>query len=163
MTQREEDRRRHPRFQCSGNAEMRSLSSGIRAVGKIENLSLGGCRIQVGDRHTFREGENVEMTFTVRQLPLRVQASIRQLHSSDAVGVAFTLLSERGRSQLQALIEELGEILRDQVESLIQYQSSVVAFPAAPPSSHPSPTVGPSQKEPPGFGTGPVPINRRPS
>ncbi len=64
---------------------MRALTSGLRATGKIENLSLGGCRILVEQPHGFRQGENVEMTFCVRQLPLRVQASIRQLHSGHAV------------------------------------------------------------------------------
>ena len=130
VAQREEDRRLHPRFQCSGKAEMRSLSSGARAAGQIENLSLGGCRILIGDRHNFREGENVEMTFCVRQLPLRVQASVRQAHAGNAVCVAFTLLTERGKGQLLALIDELAEILRDQVDSLIQYQSSLAAAPA---------------------------------
>jgi hypothetical protein len=102
----------------------------LRATGKIENLSLGGCRIQMADRHGFRQGEKVEITFIVRQLPLRVQASIRQLHPGNGVGVVFTLLSERGKRQLLDLIDELAELLRDQVDGLIQYQSSLAAVPA---------------------------------
>ena len=58
------------------------------------------------------------MTFCVRQLPVRVQGSVRQVHSDQAIGVEFTMLSQRGKRQLQELIEELAEILRDQVESL---------------------------------------------
>ncbi|HVT96763.1 MAG TPA: PilZ domain-containing protein [Acidobacteriaceae bacterium] len=124
VAQREEDHRQHPRFCCSGNAEIRSLASGLRVSGRIENLSLGGCRIRVENPRGFREAERVEMTFCVRQLPLRVQASIRQLESGHTLGVAFTLLSERGKVQLGALIEELAETLRDQVDTLAKYQSA---------------------------------------
>jgi hypothetical protein len=143
VAQREENRRQHPRFCCSGNAEIRSLASGLRASGKIENLSLGGCRIQLENARGFREAERVEMTFCVRQLPLRVQASIRQLDSGHTLGVTFTLLSERGKLQLMALIEELAETLRDQVDSLAKYQSA-----------------GSSDKDSTRTARGPVPIDR---
>jgi len=158
VAQKGEDRRASPRFQCSGDAEMRSLSSGIRAVGKIENLSLGGCLIHLANQHGFRKGETVEMTFTIRQLPLRVQASVRQLHS-DAAGVAFTLLSERGRRQLQLLIDELSELLRDQVEGLTQFRSSLAGSPSeATGATRP---IGQGQKDPAGAPSGPVPIDRK--
>lgn len=160
MAQSGEDRRQHPRFSCGGNGEMRSLSSAVRAVGQIENLSLGGCRILVGDRHGFREGEKVEMTFTVRQLPLRVQASVRQLHSGHAVGVEFTLLSERGKIQLLALIDELAEVHRDQVDSLIQYQSSQRLASADGQKSRRPGTD--DEKDSARAGGGPVPIQRGP-
>lgn len=118
VAQGESDRRQHPRFLCGGEAEIRSLAFGLCARGMISNLSLGGCRIQLGNDHRFRRGEAVEMTFCVRQLPVRVQGSVRQVHSDQAIGVEFTMLSQRGKRQLQELIEELAEILRDQVESL---------------------------------------------
>lgn len=138
---------------------MRALTSGLRATGKIENLSLGGCRILVEQPHGFRQGENVEMTFCVRQLPLRVQASIRQLHSGHA-GVAFTLLSERGKLQLLALIDELAEVLRDQVDSMIECQSSL---PAVPSEHRNCPCSGePGEKAPTRSGGTPVPIDRDP-
>ena len=110
--------------------------------------------------HGFRQGESVEMTFCVRQLPLRVQASVRQLHSGHAVGVAFTLLSERGKLQLLALIDELAEVLRDQVDCMIECQSSL----AAVPSEHRNgPYSGePGEKAPTRAGGGPVPIDRDP-
>ncbi len=157
MAQRGEDRRLHPRFQCSGSAEIKGLTSGLRVTGKIENLSLGGCRIVMEQAHGFREGENVEMTFCVRQLPLRVQASVRQRHAGNAVGVAFTLLSERGKQQLLELIDELAEVLRDQVDSLIQYQSSLAAVPSEHRNgSHSAEAGAPLTRT----GSGPVPIDR---
>lgn len=115
MTELERDRRRHTRFHCGGEAEVRSLSSGIVARGKIANLSLGGCCIEVGISHSFRKDEAAEMTFSVRQFPLRVQGVIRQAHCGQALGVEFTMLSERGKRQLQELIQELAEILKEQI------------------------------------------------
>jgi len=81
-------------------------------------LSLGGCLVQLVDNHSFRRMEAVEMTFCVRQLPVRVQACVRQVYPDHHVGVEFTMLSERGKRQLRDLIEELAEILRNQMESL---------------------------------------------
>lgn len=117
MEQGGEERRRHTRFQCDGEAEMRSLSSGFRAAGKVENLSLSGCLMQLRDRYWFRAGEEVEMTFCVRQLPFRVQARVREIHPGKGVGVEFTLLTERGRRQLLVLIDELDEMVRGRVDA----------------------------------------------
>jgi hypothetical protein len=86
--------------------------------GRIANLSLGGCLIHLGDGDGFRKGEAVEMTFCVRQLPVRVQGSVRQLDPHLVIGVEFTMISERGKRQLRELIVELGEILRRQIEAM---------------------------------------------
>ena len=133
MTQQEIDRRDDRRFSCGGEAEIRSLGSGLCARGKIANLSLGGCLIRLTSKeYAFRRGESVEMTFCVRQLPLRVQGSVRQLaeraggfHNNvghfpaDVVGVQFTMLTERGKRQLLTLIHELAEILQEQIDILM--------------------------------------------
>jgi PilZ domain len=118
MGQSGEERRRHARFPCDGKAEMRSLGSGFRAAGEIENLSLSGCLMRLRDRYWFREGEEVEMTFCVRQLPFRVGGRVREIHPGKGVGVEFTLLTERGRGQLLVLIDELDEIVRGRVDAL---------------------------------------------
>jgi hypothetical protein len=86
--------------------------------GRIANLSLSGCLIHLGNEDCFRKGEAVEMTFCVRQLPVRVQGSVRQAHPDQAIGIEFTMLSERGKRQLRELIVELDEILRDQIETM---------------------------------------------
>lgn len=98
---------------------MRSLASGLRVVGAITNLSLGGCLMLLGETRGFHRGEALEMTFSVRQLPLRVQGFIRQIHPGYGAGVEFTLITERGKRQLAELIEELGAVLRDQVDDLV--------------------------------------------
>lgn len=85
--------------------------------GRVGNLSLSGCLIHLGDGDCFRQAEAVEMTFCVRQLPVRVQGSVRQGHPGQAIGVEFTMLSERGKRQLRELIVELDEIRRDQIET----------------------------------------------
>jgi len=117
VAQSEEDRRQHPRFQCDGVAEIRSLSSGLRRSGMIVNLSLKGCLVRLGNDPCFRKGEAVEMTFCVRQLPVRIQGFVRQRHLGPGVGIEFTLLAERGKRRLMELIAELDEIVRAQAES----------------------------------------------
>ncbi len=92
---------------------MRSLVSGACARGRIANLSLRGCRMQLDEPHGYRRGEALEMTFCVRQLPVRVQGFVRQVHLGHAVGVEFTMMSERGKRQLLELIRELDEILQE--------------------------------------------------
>jgi hypothetical protein len=134
VARREDDRRQNPRFLCGGKAEMRSLSSGSRVEGRIQNLSLGGCRIEGEERAGFRAGEKVEITFCVRQLPLRVQAVICPPFSGNRVSARFTLLSERGKRQLLALIEELDEVARGQLEDLLT-QPHPVPGPSLVPNS----------------------------
>jgi hypothetical protein len=56
--------------------------------------------------------------FCVRQLPLRVQGSVRRSFPDGAVSVKFTMLSGRGKRQLLLLIEELDEVLKDQAGPL---------------------------------------------
>jgi PilZ domain len=96
---------------------MRSLTSGLCSPARIENLGLLGCRIRIGDSQCFRRSEPVEMTFCVRQLPVRVQGVIRRARPDQTIGVEFTLLTQRGRRQLRELIEELGQILHVKEEA----------------------------------------------
>jgi len=83
----------------------------------IVNLSLQGCLVRLGNDPCFRKGEAVEMTFCVRQLPVRVQGFIRQRHLGPGVGVEFTLLAESGKRRLLELIAELDEILQNDSEA----------------------------------------------
>jgi hypothetical protein len=87
--------------------------------GRIANLSLRGCLIQPKEDSWLRCHEAVEMTFVVRQLPVRVQGVVRLTHAGHGVGIQFTLLSERGKRQMRELIEELGDRLQDQALHLI--------------------------------------------
>lgn len=66
--------------------------------------------MQLGICQLFRKGEAVEISFCVRQLPVRVLGSVRQTPSDKVVGVEFTMLTERGKRQLLELIEELAQI-----------------------------------------------------
>ncbi|HEY1502106.1 MAG TPA: PilZ domain-containing protein [Acidobacteriaceae bacterium] len=117
MSERKENRRRHPRFQCAGEAEIRGLTSLLQRKGKIANLSLNGCLLEVSIRHSFHSGEIAEVIFCVRQLSFRMQGIIRQAHSDQVVGVQFTLVTERARRQLLELIDELAEIAEAQEDS----------------------------------------------
>lgn len=81
------------------------------------NLSLQGCLVRLGDDPCFRKGEAVEMTFCVRQLPVRIQGLVRQRHLGPGIGVEFTLLAERGKRRLVELIAELEEILHKEPSS----------------------------------------------
>jgi hypothetical protein len=99
-------------------AQIRSLATGLSARGTVGNLSLCGCRLQLGICQVFRKGEAVEISFCVRQLPVRVLGSVRQAPSHRVVGVEFTMLTERGKRRLLELIEELAEISRDQADAV---------------------------------------------
>jgi hypothetical protein len=117
VAQRGSDRRRNPRFPCCGEAQIRSLATGLSAHGTVGNLSLSGCRLHLAICQFFRKAEAVEISFCVRQLPVRVLGSVRQVPSGQVVGVEFTMLSERGKRQLLELIDELAEISRDQAKA----------------------------------------------
>jgi hypothetical protein len=62
VVQSEDDRRRYGRFRCGGEAEIRSLASSLCAKGRVANLSLSGCLIELNSSHGFHRGEVIEMT-----------------------------------------------------------------------------------------------------
>ena len=106
------ERRRTQRADCEGLAVVQKLPAvGTPIPAKIENLSEGGCLIEL-DVGTVAEAvlaldQHVELSFEVNQLSFRIRATVRSVRSNTKIGFQFCDMSERARGQLQDLIDEL--------------------------------------------------------
>ena len=101
------EQRRNPRFECKGVASVKTEPGAAPAPAKIVNLSLDGCLIVLQEPHGLSQDTIVELTFTVNDQPFRVWGRVRAIRSDTTVGFEFPLLSERVRSRIEDLIEQL--------------------------------------------------------
>lgn len=103
------EKRRHPRFGCSGTAEVQFSPQDDPLAARVLNLSDAGCRLMVQQPHGAEVGDTVEIAFEVNQLPFRVRAEIKVVVSRVTIGVEFLGLSRRSSQRIQDLVDELAE------------------------------------------------------
>jgi PilZ domain len=101
-----EDRRRNPRFDCDGVAEITLPHAGLRLVGRISDLSSAGCFVEAPSLNLER-GTQVEIRFDANRLCFRVAGNIISLRPRVGVGIAFLHLTDRMLRQIGELIDEL--------------------------------------------------------
>lgn len=108
MNQRTEARKTR-RYACYGPIEFR-VQDWYTFTGKILNLSLEGCFIQPDQPTGYTIGERLNLRFEVHHLTFLVQCIVRRVATDGTLGVEILLLSDRTRTQLKELIEELDSI-----------------------------------------------------
>lgn len=97
-----QERRRTVRYECEGHAEVvRIPSPGMRDSLKIQNLSLGGCLLEM--KNPYPPATQLEMLIRIGLLTLRVTGKVRARHKT-AVGVEFDQMSSGARLQLRELV-----------------------------------------------------------
>jgi hypothetical protein len=101
-----ETMRVEPRYGCAGDAEIVVPGRGLRYAGRIGDLSLRGCFIEVVCR--LERGTAVEVWMNARGQPLRVAANL-MVQNSSGVGLRFLGVPARKEEQIQSLIAELAE------------------------------------------------------
>lgn len=101
------ERRRSPRYSCSGEAQMRIPPHVTTSKGDILDLSLEGCRIEFHAPQRIDRNQRVELLFNVNNLPFHIVAIVRSKRNLREFGFEFPQMIERIRVQLRALIEEL--------------------------------------------------------
>jgi hypothetical protein len=103
------DRRRHPRFRCTGQADVLLATDAPRIPARVVDVSKRGCLIELRKAQNLDQDATVELTFTVNRLFFRVRVLAKAIRSDTMVGFQFDTLSERVGAQLEELIEELSD------------------------------------------------------
>ncbi len=98
------DRRRAPRYDCEGRAEVARIPSIGTRKGKLGNLSEAGCFIETDN--PFSAGTYVEVTLQLETVSLRMAGSVKNIRKT-GMGIAFHCLSDRAVRLLQDLVHEL--------------------------------------------------------
>jgi c-di-GMP-binding flagellar brake protein YcgR len=81
-----------------------------RLVGRILDLSMGGCRIRTDERFPVGIYTRVETEFRLEGMPFRLGGVTQAIHDQYHIGIRFLDMSSRKREQLEQLIEELEEL-----------------------------------------------------
>lgn len=105
------ERRKSPRFRCSGNVEFRAEGSSACMWGTLTNVSLHGCYVEMDT--TFPVGTRVDLvlkSFGIRvQTPGTVCASgtVRAQYPTVGMGIGFADVEPAQQLHLKQLLEAL--------------------------------------------------------
>ena len=93
-----EERRRHPRYKCSGSLEIRIAGTQLVTWAKVSDVSLGGCYAELSS--PFPLETPLELTINVGEERVRTRALVRSHHPGFGMGMAFV---ETAPQQMEAL------------------------------------------------------------
>ncbi len=119
------ERRASARYPLSSAVEVVELSSGARLSGRISDLGVAGCYIDM--LNPFPEGTRLRLRFMYRTTPFETQGSVQMCDPAMGMGVAFVDLTPDQRSLLAEGLAELGE--KHQAESTPVHQAGAVERP----------------------------------
>ncbi len=112
------ERRQSRRWHCSGEAEIIFSMNSPPVHARIADLSAEGCMLIVKQPVDLESEMQVELAFTINQLPFRVRARMKANRSETRYGFQFLQVSSRSQRRLKELVEELEENQRKQVRGL---------------------------------------------
>jgi c-di-GMP-binding flagellar brake protein YcgR len=106
----DKDNRRSARVDCMGHAEIQKLPAvGKPCAARIENMSEGGCLMELQEAKDFSIDEVVELSFCINHLAFRVRAQVRAIRPKAMIGFEFLKLSQRARGQIKDVLDELAK------------------------------------------------------
>jgi len=111
------ERRTHSRLHVNDTSTIILVNVGSRLVGRIIDISIGGCRIRCDVRFPVGIYTRVETEFRIEGLPFRLGGVVQAIHDRHSVGIRFLDMSSRKREQLEQLIAEIRESQRAQNET----------------------------------------------
>src|SRR5271156_2284583 len=103
------DRRRIPRYSCSGHAQIASFPLNGRLLsGRICDLGLGGCCIEnIETTSPFDLGAQTEILLKVNSWLFRAMAHVKAVRDRSGISVEFMRMSTGGYGMLTDLIADL--------------------------------------------------------
>jgi len=104
-----DERRRSPRFCCTGEAKIIRLPwDGPFLPGRLKDLSLGGCCLALPAG--FDCGTLAEIVLRLKPGVFRAVGEIREPRGNSGVGMEFRRMSAGGLQMLQEVIRELARL-----------------------------------------------------
>ena len=97
-----QERRRSPRFRCSGSVEFKPEGSEIRMWGTLTDVSLHGCYVEMST--TFPVGTKVELALEALGIRVRAQGTVRVSYPFLGMGICLTDLEPGQQTQLEQLL-----------------------------------------------------------
>jgi hypothetical protein len=103
------DRRTQLRVAVDTSVDILLINVGCRLPGRIQDLSVGGCRIHTDERFPVGIYTRVETEFRLQGMAFRLIGVIQAVHDEQRqlVGIRFLDMSARKREQVEQLIKEM--------------------------------------------------------
>ena len=108
----EREWRRTNRYECMGDAEVRIAVAKPVVHATVRNLSRGGCFLAFQTNQDLELGDTVEVSFNVRNTPMRMCGTVKFIRSAREIGIEFAAGGRLMHWQLEELTEELAAALR---------------------------------------------------
>jgi hypothetical protein len=102
------ERRRSPRFRCSGSAEVTTEGSPVRMWGTLTDISLRGCYVEMSS--TFPVDTRVELILQALGIRFRAQGTVRISYPFLGMGILITQITPDQRALLEQLLAALAKI-----------------------------------------------------
>jgi hypothetical protein len=99
------ERRRSPRFQCSGSVEFQPEGSDVRMWGTLTDISLHGCYVEMPT--TFPVDTSVNITIDSFGTKVRARATVRAGYPFLGMGMCFSDIEPGQQLQLEQLLRAL--------------------------------------------------------
>lgn len=102
-----EDRREAPRLPTDEEAMLLLLARGTRLDGRMNEISLSGCRVKIRERLTFGTATRVEIAFRLRGAAFRFTGEIEWTDGKQQAGVRFVAPNPRRMGELAEVLCEV--------------------------------------------------------
>ncbi len=99
------ERRRSPRYHCSGSVEFQAQGSEVRVWGTLTDISLHGCYVEMSA--TYPVETAARLVLEVLGIQVRVLGSVRVSYPFLGMGIGFTEIEPAQQLQLERLISAL--------------------------------------------------------
>lgn len=101
----DQNRRRGPRFQVDGGADVLHLERNSRQEGKLEQLSEFGCMISAGD--LIAPGTGIRMVLNIYDVTLALKGNVKYTAENRSMGVEFREIRQGDRPLLDYVLSQL--------------------------------------------------------
>jgi hypothetical protein len=105
QARRQQERRRYVRVNCAGLARIWEEGSEFAATGRVNEVSMGGCYIEM--MSPLRIGAGVRLHLEVNQRNIRLHGVARTAQAAYGMGIEFTRIAPNEAEKLHRLIREL--------------------------------------------------------
>ncbi len=102
---RQEERRRHARFNCSGTARIWEQGHELAISARVNEISIGGCYIEI--MSPLRLATCVRLELSINRRTIILEGTVRNSQPSFGMGIEFTKIAPAEAEKLQHVIGEV--------------------------------------------------------
>lgn len=96
------EKRRSPRYQCEGSAQIRKDGHEIHTWATFTDISLHGCYVEA--QATYPVGTALQMKLESNGIRVETKGTVRVSYPYLGMGIAFTKITDQARTQLKELL-----------------------------------------------------------